>query len=362
VARADVDVARHGIVGDAVPGRAPTPERPPLATPGLGRPLQLRLLEGLGGIPRHGPPPPQLFAAVGVIGGEIPALLELRAGLTDEDSALGDARRARDGEPLLRIGRLDFPDCLSGLGVHGNQAAIERAPDHLALPEGDAPVHDATTQLHRVSARNLRVVLPQLPAGLRIEGVDLAPGTGDENAAVDDDRCGLVDAAALGKIGIPRQAQPIDGVRVDLSERAVALLVVVARVHQPLARVLRRVGRQQAFGVDDQGGPAAAVAGGRRGGVLAGAPAAGESGNRERCNAERCNDLATHVSDIPPRVSRRAFRVIASKSAGPPVRTDPARWPVLAETLPYRNARPRAGIVGMRTERGTRPWERRSCR
>ena len=151
---------------------------------------------------------------------------------------------------LLRIGGLDFPDFLAAARIDGKQASVERAPDHLALPHRDPTIHDATAQFHGILARDLRVVLPKLLAGLGVEGVDLAPGAGHENAAVDDDRCRLVAATALGEIAVPGEAQPAGVVGVDLFERAVALLAVIAAVGHPLARVRRGITRQQAFGID----------------------------------------------------------------------------------------------------------------
>src|SRR5262249_34232459 len=112
VAGTDVDQLGGRVVVDGVPGRAAAARFPPLAAPGLRGPGQFGLLEALRRIPGHGPPAPQLFAAVGAVGGQVAALLELRARLTDEDAAIGDARRTGDRERLLWIGRLDFPDFL----------------------------------------------------------------------------------------------------------------------------------------------------------------------------------------------------------------------------------------------------------
>ena len=243
VARADIYIIGDRIVGDAIPGRAAAAGLPPVAAPGLRRHGKLGLLEALRRITGHAPPAPQLLARVSAVGRQVAALLELRTGLADEDATVGDARRAGDRQPFGRIGGLDFPDLLAGPGVHGEQPAVQRAPDDLALPDRDTAVDDAAAQLHRVFAGHVRVVLPQPLAGLRIEGVDLAPRRGHENAAIGDHRRRLVAAAALGKIPKPGQAQLADVVGVDLLERAVALLAVVAAVGRPLARILRQVGR-----------------------------------------------------------------------------------------------------------------------
>ncbi len=76
----------------------------------------------------------------------------------------------------LRIEHLAFPHLLAALGIDRDQAPVERSPDDLPLPHGDATIHDPTAKLHGPGAGTLRVVLPELLAGLRVERVDLAPG------------------------------------------------------------------------------------------------------------------------------------------------------------------------------------------
>src|SRR5581483_10420914 len=97
---------------------------------------------------RHRAPAPQLFARIGAVGRHVAALLELRTRLPDEDAAIGDARGAGDGQPFRRIGGLNFPDLLAGPRIDCDQAAIERPPDHLALPNTDATIDDAAAELH----------------------------------------------------------------------------------------------------------------------------------------------------------------------------------------------------------------------
>ena len=94
----------------------------------------------------------------------------------------------------------------------------------------------------------MRVVLPQPLAGLGIEGIDLAPGRGHIDSAIDHQRRGLVAAAALGQIPVPGEPQLTDIARIDLRERTEALLAVIAAIGKPLARILRQVGRVAATG------------------------------------------------------------------------------------------------------------------
>src|SRR5579885_466610 len=58
VACAEINITCDRIVSDGVPGCAAATKLPPLAGPGLGGPLQLRLLESLRRIAGHGPPAP----------------------------------------------------------------------------------------------------------------------------------------------------------------------------------------------------------------------------------------------------------------------------------------------------------------
>ncbi len=82
-----------------------------------------------------------------------------------------------------------------------------------SVPQITFPFHAATprftmaaAELHGIFTLHLRVVLPELFAGLCIKGIDLTPGGRQENPAVDDDRRRLVAATALCKIAVPGEA------------------------------------------------------------------------------------------------------------------------------------------------------------
>jgi hypothetical protein len=160
--------------------------------------------------------------------------MEFGARLPDEHPPVADARRARDGKRLLRIGGLGFPHLRALLCIDGDQTPIERAPDDLALPERDAAIGNVAAQAGcRQFPRHLRIVLPQLCAGLRIEGVHLAPRRGDVETAIGHHRGGLV-TTALGEIGFPCKAHPAHVVGSDLLQRAVTLFRIVASMRPPL--------------------------------------------------------------------------------------------------------------------------------
>ena len=161
--------------------------------------------------------------------------MEFGAGFADEDAAVGDARGTGDRELFGGVGGLHVPHFLAGFGIDGHQAAVERAPDDLAVPVRHAAVDDAAAEIHRPLARHHRIVLPQWCAGFGVECIDLAPRRADIHHAVDHQRCGFVTAAFLGEIAVPGQAQLADVVGRDLRQRAVALLAVIAAVRRPLA-------------------------------------------------------------------------------------------------------------------------------
>src|SRR5262249_55605574 len=106
----------------------------------------------------------------------------------------------------------------------GRHAAI----DHIAAAlDADLPGH-------------LRVVLPERLAALRIEGIELAPGAGHVQHAIDDDG-GCFLAAVRVQIEIPGQPETRNILRVDLRQRTVALLAVGTAARDPLARLAVRV-------------------------------------------------------------------------------------------------------------------------
>ncbi len=86
------------------------------------------------------------------------------------------------------------------------------------------------------------VVLPQLPAGARVDRVGDAPRSGRIHHAVDDERCRFEAALRCG-LELPGESELRDVLVVDLIERAEALLVVVAAVRQPI--LVARLGRSQ---------------------------------------------------------------------------------------------------------------------
>ena len=117
-----------------------------------------------------------------------------------------------------------------------------------SLPFQAATPRLTTSQqaLTRPFARHLRVVVPQLLAALRVEGVDLAPGRGHVDATIDDQRRGFLPAPRVEvRDTRPAPAAPTLPVLI-LVERTEALLAVVAAMAHPLAGIGRIVCGQQA--------------------------------------------------------------------------------------------------------------------
>ena len=243
VAGADVDQIELGIVGERVPHRAPTPGFPRcVRAPGFRRPLHrlgidrmLRLVGRLE-LARHRVEAPHQFARLGLVCRDIATHAVLGAAVADDDVALGDARRAGDRVGLFLIDRDDFPHRLAGVGIERDQPAVEHAHEDLPLVHGDAPVHHVAAGQAVVGLVDPGVVTPQPLAGGRIEGEDDAPRTGRVHDTVDDDRGGLEATIGAG-VEAPGKPQIGDVVRVDLIERAEALLEVGSAVDAPVAGV-----------------------------------------------------------------------------------------------------------------------------
>ena len=244
VADADVEQVEFRVVDDGVPYRAAASSRPPLAGPGLGGHPHRLVLEAVRRVARHGVEAPGALAGLGVVGVDVAAHAVLGAAVADDHLALGDPGRAGDRVHRVFGDRHRRPRDLPGLGVEGDQPAVEGAGDHLAAVESGAAVHGVAAGLHRDGTRHFRIVDPQRFAGDRVEGVDHVPGAGRVHHAVDDQRRGL-EAPLRVRLLDPGDAEPVDVAVVDLVQHAVALLLVGAAVGQPVAG---------AAGGADQGG------------------------------------------------------------------------------------------------------------
>ena len=197
------------------------------------------MVRALGRVTRHHIELPAELAGVSVIGRQVAALEIFAATLADEHQPVTDARRTGDGHVVLDIGGTGLPDLAALLGIDGNEAAVQRAPDDLALVEGHATIGVVAAQARGGDfARHLRVVLPECLARGGVVGVHLAPGRRHVDTAVDHHRRGLP-LTLLGHVGVPGESELADGVGIDLLQGAVALFVVVAAMQRPFGGVGR---------------------------------------------------------------------------------------------------------------------------
>src|SRR5262245_7085226 len=223
VSRADIKQIEFGIVSERIPYSATSTHLPPFARPRLRGLLQRGRFERLRRIARHGVEAPRLLARLGVVSRDVPAHAVFGAPLADDNLTLHNARRARNRVRLILINSRDLPEDLSVSGVERDQPPVERADIDLALVNGDAAIDHVAASPRAVRTRDLRVVLPQLPASLPVERVDYAPTARRVHHAVNDNRRRLKPAIGL-RVERPGQSEFLNIARVDLLQRAVASL------------------------------------------------------------------------------------------------------------------------------------------
>jgi hypothetical protein len=112
--------------------------------------------------------------------------------------------------------------------------SVERCHVQAVAPGGEAAV-DGVAAKGQVFRQRLLIV-PELRAGLAVDGVGVIPRRRDVHDAVDDQR-GAFKAVEDSGLEAPDGDQLVDVLLVDLGQRAVALGVVGAAVHQPVGVV-----------------------------------------------------------------------------------------------------------------------------
>src|SRR5688500_11926978 len=137
------------------------------------------MFEAVARIAGHHIKTPGQRAGFGIVGREETAHAEISAAVADDDFAFHHARGAGDGVETLPTGGIGAPDFFAGAGVECNQASIEGADIHFAIPEGDAAIDRFAAAIAQPLARHLWIVGPQLFAAARIEGEYAAPTGAD---------------------------------------------------------------------------------------------------------------------------------------------------------------------------------------
>ncbi len=291
VAGADVDHVEFRIVGEAVPRVAAAAGRhfPEPARPGrLGDRhravggLAVRPLRRVG---RDDVELPQLPAGLGIPRGDEAARAVVGAAVADHDLAVVDPRCAGDRVFLALGKRLAAPDLASVLRVDRDQASVERGEDDLAVPRGDAARRRTAAGEAGPLGTDLGVVGPQLPACLAVVGGDDVVDALVVEHPVDHQRARLDPAHRL-EVVVPGKAEPLDGLVVDLRQRAEALLVPRAAVALPVADIARGIGLTQRLSAD-------------RGRACAGDDAVGEQGERGECGDRARGEAPTREVENP---------------------------------------------------------------
>ncbi len=234
--RAAIAGAPVGQLGGGVEG-AGDPHRHAAGLPGITRP------GFAAGFPRRGDRVrlPRRFAAGRVERRHEAANAELAAGNPDHDLAFGRQRREGHVVAAPVVLHFGFPHDVSRRGVQGHEVAVRSGHEHQLAVERDAPIRGVHL---REVLRQIALIAPTLLAARRIQRQQVVVRRGDEHGAVVDHRRRLMAFAHAGGEG-PQRLQASDVLGVDLIQRAVALGIVGAPVHQP---VLRRRIRQPRIG------------------------------------------------------------------------------------------------------------------
>src|SRR5579859_126521 len=173
IADAPIEQIQLGIIRAGEPGGA-SARFPAIAGPGLVAFL------ARGG---NGPETPGAAAGVDVESREIAAMSGIAAGDADHHFVFDEQRRAGDvAAALAHVLDVDSPELAAGFLVERHDIIIERAKEHAAGADGHAARPGAVDNADL--ARVLVEVVPDFPAGFRVDGEDTVPGRRDVHHAV----------------------------------------------------------------------------------------------------------------------------------------------------------------------------------
>jgi len=180
---------------------------------------------------------PQPLAVLGIVTLDIAANAVFTTGNADDQHAVRNQRGDRHRVAVLEVDRVRAPDFLTGLRIERDDIGIERRTEQTTIEDGDSSIDDTAACDPRCLCGVLDHLLPQLPAGERIEchrgGV-----RGDVHDAVVDNGKTFLTAHIRQRVG-PGGTQLLDGVEIDLIERAVTRQIVAHAVGENIAwRVL----------------------------------------------------------------------------------------------------------------------------
>ena len=166
-----------------------------------------------------------------------PARRVVPAGDSDDHLVLDDERCAgrRITDPV--VGEHDVPGHAARSRIERKQVGVGGGHEQPIAQQAEAAVHGRNGAVGEVVGQ-LAAVLPERPAGARVEGPRAVEGTGHVHHAVGHERRPLEspardDAGLKGPLG----GETMNVAGCDLLERTVTLSAVVARVSHPARRI-----------------------------------------------------------------------------------------------------------------------------
>ena len=243
----EIDEIELRVVRKPVPGGTSTlvGSAAPRIPGAVGR-LEFRVFVGLTRRRRHRVETPFQLSGLEVIGGHIAAHAapaHIRSTVADDDEVASNLRStgARIGHRMVGD-RVDIPDLASGRRIQHVQPAVNSCDVDPPLPDGDAAVDQIATGIARRRRFSVRIVLPQLLAARRVQGVDVAPRTGRVHDAIDDDGRRFLAPLRRAQVVLPGEAKAPDVSSVDLLQRRVVGTVLISAAGEPvLCKLLGRI-------------------------------------------------------------------------------------------------------------------------
>ena len=239
IAGGDIDQVEFGIVGGRLPGHA--------ATVGAGVVVGPGVVARVTGLLRRGVPLPLQLAGFRIARFEEALYIEIVAAGADDDVVADDERRGGGEVAALHVGDLFVPALFAGGGVERDHEVIG------GFHEQPVAVHTETALAIVMAALGLPEVVPDLPAGARIERPCVIRHGGVEDAV--HQQCGALEGRVatveIDRIAIlvfpanvgtgdsevslvgPRECQLVDVGFADLIESAVAAAGVIAVISGP---------------------------------------------------------------------------------------------------------------------------------
>src|SRR5262245_3505263 len=235
VACTDINQLGIRIVGHTVPHRTAPAVFPPFARPGLGSDFHGFALEWLRWIARHCIKTPKFLSVINIECGQVSAIwCELRACIADDHLALYYSWRHREAVVLRVLFRYrdNRPKNFSCSGVESNKTAVNDRDNDFTLIQCDAAAYYAAAQTN-APRDDLRVIAPDFFSGSGVNSKRDAPVRDPVKNTVCKQRRRFLRSTTWTDFVRPCRTQAADICRIDLFQRAVALLGVGVAVAQP---------------------------------------------------------------------------------------------------------------------------------